>query len=103
MNTVAQRLDVVREKIAAAAARAGRDADAVELVAVTKTHPPEAVQEALDAGHALFGESRVQEARAKIPILPSRARWHFIGHLQKNKIRHALALGFELLHSVDSL
>jgi len=50
----------------------------------------------------LFGESRVQEARAKIPELPSNVRWHFVGHLQKNKIRHALPL-FELIHSVDSL
>jgi pyridoxal phosphate enzyme (YggS family) len=50
----------------------------------------------------LFGESRVQEARAKIPLLPSSLRWHFVGHLQKNKIRHALPL-FELFHSVDSL
>ena len=50
----------------------------------------------------LFGESRVQEARAKIPELPSNVRWHFVGHLQKNKIRHALPL-FEMIHSVDSL
>jgi hypothetical protein len=60
------------------------------------------VQAAVDAGHTLFGESRVQEARAKIPLLSSRLRWHFIGHLQKNKIRHALPL-FELFHGVDSL
>jgi len=59
--------------------------------------------EALEAGQTLFGESRVQEAKAKIPLLPGRARWHFIGHLQKNKIRQALALNFELLHGVDSL
>lgn len=72
------------------------------LAAVSKTHAPEAVAEALDAGQLLFAESRVQEARVKIPQLPARARWHFIGHLQKNKIRHALPL-FELLHSVDSL
>src|SRR5205085_2881509 len=56
-----------------------------------------------DAGQLLFGESRVQEARAKIPLLPGRARWHFIGHLQRNKIRHALGLGFELLHGIDTL
>ena len=55
-----------------------------------------------DAGQPVFGESRVQEARAKIPLLPSAVRWQFIGHLQKNKIRHALPL-FELFHSVDSL
>lgn len=103
MSSTAERLDAVRGAIAEAATRAGRDAAEIELVAVSKTHPPEAVLEAIDAGQVIFGESRVQEARAKIPLLPSRARWHFIGHLQKNKIRHALALGFELLHGVDSL
>jgi pyridoxal phosphate enzyme (YggS family) len=103
MNTLAERLDAVRATVAEAAARAGRSAQEIELVAVTKTHPPEAILEALDAGHFVFGESRVQEARAKIPLLPSRARWHFIGHLQRNKIRHALAIGFELLHGIDSL
>ena len=72
------------------------------LVAITKTHPAEKVREAIEAGPTLFGESRVQEARAKIPELPSNARWHFVGHLQKNKIRHALPL-FELFHSIDSL
>jgi pyridoxal phosphate enzyme (YggS family) len=60
------------------------------------------VHEAIQAGQSLFGESRVQEARAKIPELPSAVRWHFVGHLQKNKIRHALPL-FEMIHSVDSL
>ncbi len=73
-----------------------------EIVAVSKTHPPEALREAFEHGLFLFGESRVQEARAKIPMLPSRCRWHFIGHLQKNKIRQALPL-FELFHGVDSL
>jgi len=60
------------------------------------------VREAIDAGQRLFGESRVQEARLKIPELSSTVRWHFVGHLQKNKIRHALPL-FEMIHSVDSL
>jgi PLP dependent protein len=75
--------------------------DQIELVAITKTHPAERVREAVQAGHRLFGESRVQEARAKILELPSNLRWHFVGHLQKNKIRHALPL-FELFHGVDS-
>src|SRR6202043_2955513 len=56
----------------------------------------------VEAGQSLFGENRVQEARVKIPELPSNLRWHFVGHLQKNKIRHALPL-FELIHSIDSL
>lgn len=102
MSDLFQRLQNVREKISDAAARAGRTAGEVELVAVTKSHPPEAVRDAIAGGHVVFGESKVQEARAKIPLCPARARWHFIGHLQKNKIRHALPL-FELIHSVDSL
>jgi len=103
MSTISERLAHVRETIAHAAAKTGRDLNEIELVAVSKTHPPESIHEALDADQMLFGESRVQEARVKIPLLPARARWHFIGHLQKNKIRHALALGFELFHGVDSL
>jgi pyridoxal phosphate enzyme (YggS family) len=99
---VTENLERVRERIAHAAAKAGRSADNVELVAITKTHTAEKVREAVEAGHTLFGESRVQEARVKIPELPSNLRWHFVGHLQKNKIRHALPL-FELFHGVDSL
>jgi pyridoxal phosphate enzyme (YggS family) len=103
MDTLADRLAAVQASIAEAATRAGRTTEDIKLVAVSKTHPPEAVLEAIDAGQTLFGESRVQEARVKIPLLPGRARWHFIGHLQRNKIRHALGLGFELLHGIDSL
>jgi pyridoxal phosphate enzyme (YggS family) len=99
---IAQNLMRVREQIAHAAAKAGSVADEVALVAITKTHPADKVREAIEAGQTLFGESRVQEARAKIPELPSNLRWHFVGHLQKNKIRHALPL-FELIHGVDSL
>jgi pyridoxal phosphate enzyme (YggS family) len=102
MSSVAENLEWVRERIAQAAAKAGRAVDEVELVAITKTHDAERVREAIEAGQILFGESRVQEARVKIPELPSNLRWHFVGHLQKNKIRHALPL-FELIHSVDSL
>src|SRR5437667_9882481 len=102
MNSVSENLERVREQIARAAAKVGRAASDVELVAITKTHPAEKVREAIEAGQNLFGESRIQEARAKIPELPSNVRWHFVGHLQKNKIRHALPL-FELIHSVDSI
>jgi PLP dependent protein len=102
MNSIDENLARVTEQIAEAAAKAGRGSDEIELVAITKTHPAEKVREAIEAGQTLFGESRVQEARAKIPELPSNLRWHFVGHLQKNKIRHALPL-FELIHSVDSL
>jgi PLP dependent protein len=102
MISIAENLERVREQITQAAAKAGRAVNEIELVAITKTHPAEKVREAVEAGHSVFGESRVQEARAKIPELPSNLRWHFVGHLQKNKIRHALPL-FELFHGVDSL
>jgi pyridoxal phosphate enzyme (YggS family) len=102
MSAIEENLERVRSNIAAAAQKTGRPAEEIRLVAVSKTHPSESVREAHHAGQNLFGESRVQEARAKIPELPSSLQWHFIGHLQKNKIRHALPL-FELFHSVDSL
>ncbi len=102
MAKIQENLERVRERIAQAAAKAGRAVDEIELVAITKTHDAEKVREAIEAGHTLFGESGVQEARVKIPELPSNLRWHFVGHLQKNKIRHALPL-FEMIHSVDSL
>jgi len=102
MSSIAENLERVREQIANAAANSGRSGDDVELVAITKTHPAEKVREAVEAGQTLFGESRVQEARAKIPELSSNLRWHFVGHLQKNKVRQALPL-FEMIHSVDSL
>jgi len=102
MLSIAENLERVRKQIAHAAAKAGRTVDEIELVAITKTHPAEKVREAIEAGQTLFGESRVQEARVKIPELPSNLHWHYVGHLQKNKIRHALPL-FELFHGVDSL
>jgi len=102
MENVAENLERVRAQIGEAAKKSGRRLDDIELVAISKTHEAEKVRAAFDAGQQLFGESRVQEARAKIPLLPSAARWHFVGRLQRNKVRHALAL-FELFHSVDSL
>src|SRR5438105_5458965 len=102
MNSISENLERVREQIARAAAKVGRVASDVELVAITKTHPAEQVREAIEAGQNLFGESRIQEARAKIPELPSSVHWHFVGHLQKNKVRQALPL-FEMIHSIDSL
>ena len=102
-NNLAQ----VRERMAAAARRAGRSLDAVTLVAVTKTHPVHVVRQAYKAGLREFGENRVGEAEAKIPAFeqvapPEPPRWHMIGHLQRRKVRLALAL-FQLFHSVDSL
>ena len=102
MSDIEANLERVRAQIAAAAQKAHRSPNEVQLVAISKTHPAESVREAHRAGQNIFGESRVQEARVKIPELPSALRWHFVGHLQKNKIRHALPL-FELFHSIDSL
>jgi hypothetical protein len=102
VENVAENLERVRSQIEEAARKGGRSMDDITLVAISKTHEAEKVRAAFDAGQDLFGESKVQEARAKIPLLPSAARWHFVGRLQRNKIRHALPL-FELFHSVDSL
>src|SRR5436853_7309769 len=102
MPLIADNLERVREQIAQAAAKAVRSVDEIELVAISKTHEAAKVRDAIEAGQTLFGESRVQEARVKIPELHSNLRLHVVAHLQKNKIRHALPL-FDLTHSVDSL
>ncbi|HEV2209612.1 MAG TPA: YggS family pyridoxal phosphate-dependent enzyme [Verrucomicrobiae bacterium] len=99
---LADNLEQVQRRIAAACARAGRSRDAVALLAVTKTQPPEVVAAAAQLGLALFGENKVQEAKAKIPLCPGRLRWHMIGHLQSNKCRDAVEL-FEMIEAVDSL
>lgn len=98
------RVEEVRRRIEASAARAGRDPRGVTLVAVSKTHPPELVREGAAAGLEDFGENRVQEAEGKIEELKPEAprlRWHLIGRLQANKARRAVRL-FDLIHSVDS-
>lgn len=96
------RLAAVRERIEAARRRAGRS-DAVTLIAVTKTQPPATMRAALAAGLTDLGENRVAELEQKIEQLGrAAARWHFVGHLQRNKVRRALPL-FDLLHSLDSL
>ena len=99
---LAENLAAVQSRIAAACGRSGRHPAEVTLLAVSKNHPAEAVAEAVGLGLTTFGENRVQEAKAKIPLSPSRARWHFIGHLQSNKARDAAAL-FGTIESVDSL
>ena len=76
--------------------------EGVQLVAVSKFHPVEALQEAYDAGQRLFGENRAQELIAKAPLLPKDIRWHFIGHLQKNKVR-AIMPYVSVIESVDSV
>lgn len=101
IDSVASNLEAVQARIAEAVRKSGRAADDIQLIAVSKKQDADKVRAAFDAGQPIFGESRVQEARVKIPLLPSATRWQFIGNLQKNKIRHALPL-FELFHSVDS-
>jgi pyridoxal phosphate enzyme (YggS family) len=102
VSGVSDNINLVRQRMAAAAARAGRSPDDVTLIAVSKAIEPECIEAALAAGQTLYGESKIQEARAKIPLISGRARWHLVGHLQTNKARDAAAL-FELIHSVDSL
>jgi pyridoxal phosphate enzyme (YggS family) len=99
---IAANINSIQQRIAAACERAKRDPVSVTLMAVTKTHPPETVQAAADLGLVYFGESKVQEAKAKIPQCSGKFRWHFIGHLQSNKARDAVEL-FEMIQSVDSL
>ena len=102
MPNIADNLAAVQERIAAACDRAGRAPEDVQLVAVGKKFPAPIIHEAADCGLTLFGENRVQEAKAKIPDCPGHLRWHFIGNLQTNKCRDAVAL-FDFLHAVDSL
>lgn len=98
----AENLDSIQQRIRAACVRAGRAEDSVQLLAVSKSHPPETLQAAAACGQIFFGENKVQEAKAKIPLCPGKLRWHFIGHLQSNKVRDAVEL-FEMIQGVDSL
>ncbi|MEI8062504.1 MAG: YggS family pyridoxal phosphate-dependent enzyme [Verrucomicrobiota bacterium] len=102
MNALAANIELIRDRIAAACQRAGRDAGDVLLLGVTKTVLPETLDAAVAAGLTVFGENKIQEAQAKIPAVAGRARWHFIGHLQTNKARAAIAL-FDVIQSVDSV
>ena len=99
---LADNLEKIHQRIRVACERAGRNPDSVTLLAVTKTQPPEVVQSASKLGLILFGENKVQEAKAKIPLCPGNLRWHMIGHLQSNKCRDAVEL-FKMIQSVDSL
>ncbi len=102
MDDINDRIKVVTERIAQEARASGREPSEIGLVAVSKSQPPEKVRVAFEAGQLVFGENRAQELVAKAPLLPSSARWHFIGHLQKNKIRKILPLA-DLIHAVDSV
>jgi pyridoxal phosphate enzyme (YggS family) len=99
---IAENLKTVKDKIAQAALRAGRNPQDVQLVAVSKTVSGEPIKQAIEAGVTILGESYIQEARKKIGELGKAVRWDFIGHLQSNKISYAVDL-FEVIHSIDRL
>jgi pyridoxal phosphate enzyme (YggS family) len=102
--SISKNLAAVRERVNEAARRAGRRPEEISLMAVSKTHPPERIREAYDAGQHLFGENRVQEFAAKVDALAGMqdAEWHMIGHLQSNKAARTSEL-FRAVDSVDSL
>jgi hypothetical protein len=96
------RLSAVNGRIRMACDKAGRSLDSVKLLAVSKTKPPEAIELAAKCGLRFFGENKVQEAQAKVPVCSDHIEWHLIGHLQSNKAKIAANL-FHMVHSVDSL
>ena len=100
-SPIADNLARVRERMAAAAQRAGRSPEEVTLVAVSKIKPAAAVREAFDAGQRVFGENYVQEAIAKMDAVPAEAVWHMVGRLQSNKAKAAVAR-FRAVQTVDS-
>ena len=101
-DTLRARAAEIHQRIKASAERSNRAAQQITLIAVSKTHPPQLVQQAIEAGLSEFGENRVQEAEQKIAELGrENARWHLIGNLQANKARRAVKL-FDLIHTLDS-
>lgn len=102
MASIDANLAEVRRRIEAACHRAARDPHTVELIAVSKTFPAVDIAAAIGAGQQVFGESRLQEAEPKIDALPKSLTWHFIGSVQRNKVRKILQK-FGVIHAVDSL
>jgi hypothetical protein len=103
MQDIAVNIERIHQRVARAASQAGRLANDISLIAVSKTHPVAAVAAAVRAGQLAFGENTVQEALTKIPAFPARPiEWHFIGHLQSNKARF-IPGNFQWLHSLDGL
>ena len=100
VTDIVANINLIRQKIAIACARCGRDPHSVKLMAVTKTIPGERILQAVNAGITLLGENYVQEAREKHDLLNGRAQLHLIGHLQTNKAKYAVRL-FDYVHSVD--
>ncbi len=104
LDEIKKRINSVRKRISQAARKAGRDPSDIRLLAVTKTHGPELVKKAISAGLGLFGENYIQEAKDKIEAIggvASQVKWHFIGHLQRNKAKWGAAL-FECVQTVDN-
>lgn len=97
---IASNINIIKQRIAAAALRCGRDPHSVKLMAVTKTVLLDHIREAISAGISMFGENYVQEAKEKIALLGQYAQWHMIGHLQTNKAKYAVKL-FGYVHSID--
>ncbi len=102
MSEVKENILRIRERIAAAAARAGRDPAGVRLMGVTKTVGDDRILQAIEAGIDIIGENYVQEAKRKIELMGKSAEWHFIGHLQTNKAKYAVRL-FDMIHSVNRM
>lgn len=101
-ETLKRNIEDVRKRIAAAAQKAGRKPDEIKLVAVSKTFDPELIRHAFNMGIKDFGENYVQEALEKVEGLPGEIEWHFLGHLQKNKVRKVI-MKFDMIQSVDSI
>jgi|YNPNPStandDraft_1061719.scaffolds.fasta_scaffold08439_4 pyridoxal phosphate enzyme (YggS family) len=102
MPDIAENVQRVRERMARAAARVGRDPERIILIGASKSRSVQEIQAAMAAGLTHFGENYVQEARAKFEVLGQAVTWHLIGHLQTNKINAALPI-FEWVHTIDSL
>ncbi|HUU50162.1 MAG TPA: YggS family pyridoxal phosphate-dependent enzyme [Nitrospinota bacterium] len=102
MSFIKDNLLEVKERMKKAAERSGRNSNEVKLIAVSKTVDVHRIKEAIKAGHQLFGENRVQEARDKIEDIGRDVKWHMIGHLQRNKVKYIFDL-FDMVHSVDSI
>lgn len=100
---IQDQLGEIRNAIARAATRAGRTAESVTLLAVSKTFPVSDIMQAYADGQRIFGENRLQEAMEKMPHMPQDCQWHLIGPLQRNKVRKALEQGFTLIQAVDSM
>jgi hypothetical protein len=102
MDTISERYEAIRKMVEAACEKAGRDVSQVKLIAVSKNFPAEDIQTVYDLGQRRFGENRAQEMAAKYPLLPQDIVWHFIGRLQRNKVKYIIDKA-SMIHSVDSL